>query len=533
MGAQRRAAVAVASIVGLVATVTGVGGLPAVAGAKAPSIKVTPSTGLKPGQTVKINGTGFGATSDVVALECVKGATDPSTCDLGNFEEGTTDAHGAATFSFTAHRTLLDDSGFEDCVKVACEIVVSPGEVFDTEANAPIAFDPKAPLPKTALTAKPSTKLRDEQTLNIAGSGFTLNAGAGDGIEVIECITVSLLCGPATSASEPGPSGRFSTVLSVKREIANGPGMRFDCAKKAGSCELLAIDEFDVDYHATTPLAFDASLPPPPPPSLVVKPNTKLPYYARVTITGKHWNPNDFLEMLQCATNDPSACAFLDTEAIADTGGAFQVTPILQRELPNLFDPQGKSVDCAKVKGGCELIVEDSVGDSAVAPLAFDPKAPIPPAATLTATPAAPYTDGEVLHLKGAHYPPDAQFSITECALGTEEGVCETSGGGATNRKGALATTFQVERTFPDFEGTGVIDCAKANVVCTLEVDSEGGASAVLPLTFKKGGSAAAVPATGRRITRRPRSAWLASATSRAAVARAAVPRPLLTSSTQ
>src|SRR5262249_23690086 len=155
----------------------------------------------------------------------------------------------------------------------------------------------------------------------------------------------------------------------VRREISTGLGKQFDCAKRPGACELIALDELDVDYHATAPLAFDASVPPPAPPSLVVRPKTDLPPYARVTVTGEHWNPNDpFMIMLECAGRGQSACAFLDTFAMPDSGGAFQVAPLLQREVPNFFDPLAAPIDCVKVKSGCSLVVQDSVGDTAVVP---------------------------------------------------------------------------------------------------------------------------------------------------------------------
>ncbi|HEX4491250.1 MAG TPA: neocarzinostatin apoprotein domain-containing protein [Acidimicrobiia bacterium] len=525
MRAHRRAAGSFAGIVALVAAITGAGVVPAgAATAKAPSITVTPHTALKPGQTVKVALTGFGHKRDVVAIECLKGTTDPAACDIGNYVEGTTDAAGALTLKLTVHRTLLGDDGFADCVKVACEVLASPGSVFSTATTASIAFDPKVPLPKTSLTTKPATKLLDEQTVKVAGSGFVLAKNPNDGVQIEECITVSLLCGTGTFVSASGSKGTFSTVLSVRREISNGLGARFDCAKKPGACELVAFDETDVDYHAIAPLAFDASVPPPPPAALVVKPSTNLPYYARVNVTGKHFNANDFLFMLECAGSDFSECAFLQTLAQSDSGGAFQATPLLQRKIPDLLDPTGPTVDCAKVKPACFLLVEDSAGDNAMANLSFDPKAPVPPPPALTVTPAAPYRDGEILHLKGTNFPPSAEYSTSECLVGPRDGVClgTEDGSGVTTAKGALSTTFPVARRF-DEDGTN-LDCAKANVTCTLEVDSEGGVTTSIPLTFTSGAGAVAAPAA--RLRRMPaRSAWLANARSRAAMARAAVPR--------
>jgi hypothetical protein len=495
----------VRGFVATIATVAiGIGVAPVVAhAAAAPAIVVTPRTGLASGQTLHVTGSGFAAKQDVAGVECLRGAKDPSACDLGNVAFVTSDANGGFTTTFVAHRTLLTGAGFTDCAPAACEMLFALASDFTKQATTPLAFDPTVPLPKTTLGVKPSAGLLDQQSVTVSGTGFV----AGHDIVVTECVVAVLFCGPVIDVTADG-GGHFSTAFAVHRILPGAKGQRIDCGKAAGTCELLAVDVLDVDYHTTAPIAFDPSVPPPPPPTLKVDPDTKLPFYARVSVTGTNFAPNDVLLILECASKTAlSSCAFVDFVPL-DGSGNLTSSPMLQRLLPDPFHPRRPPADCAASGARCVVIAQSTDGTSVSAPVAFDPHAPIPPPPSVTITPAGPYRNNQIVRIKGSNFAPKAGFSVAECATQPNEQDCFSTAGGPqiTTANGSLSTQFQVARRLESF--SGFVDCLSAGVQCTLEVSSEGGAAVSLPLTFKsKAGIAVAVtPAT--RIATRGASSW-------------------------
>lgn len=521
MRANRRMVVSVVAA----ALVIGAGVSAAPASAKTPSITVTPSKALKPGQTVHITGSGFVPKSEVVGVECLRGTSDPADCDGTNYVLLKTDARGAIRTTFTVHRTLYLPTGLGDCSASGCELLVAPARKFDARANAAIAFDPKAPLPQTAVRVKPSTGLLDQQSLTVRGSGFDYTAGGpNDAVVVFQCVVTPFTCATGVGVRPPGTSGRFAASLPAHRVITDPTGNRVDCAQTKHTCEILVFDLFDADYQATAPLAFDASVPPPPAPTLVVKPDSKLPYYARVSVSGKHWQANDLVFFLECSNSVASACAFIDAAGFTDSQGTFAMKPMLQRMLPDLRDP-GSSVDCAARHSDCVLIAQDTNGDTVTRSVAFDPSAPIPPPPAATIKPAGPYRNNQVVHINGKHFAPKADFQVNECAFTAHVEACYGVIGGTqrTNAAGDLSTLFQLERKL---QAEGPIDCTGKRVQCVLEVSSEGGAAVELPLVFKTGaGSEAAVPAAQLvPVSRRARGGWLAARSAPAVLARSALP---------
>ncbi len=494
---------------GLVATVAtvaiGVGVAPVAAhAAAAPTIVVTPRTGLASGQTLHVTGSGFPAKQDIAGVECRRGTKDPNDCDLGNVAFVKSAVDGTFSTTFTAHRTLLVGAGFTDCAPDQCEMLFALAANFKKQATTPLAFDPTLPPPKVTVTAKPATGLLDQQSVAVSGTGFV----AGDDIVVAECVAAVLFCGPSTDATALA-DGHFSTPFPVHRILPNAKGARVDCAKAPGTCELLAVDVLDVDYHTTVPIAFDASVPPPPPPTLSVDPSTKLPFYARVSITGKNYVPNDVVLILECASKTSTACAFVDFEPL-DATGTLKSAPMLQRKLPDLLHPGRAPVDCAAVGVHCLVIAQSGDGSTVSQPVSFDPDAPVPPPPAVTTTPKPPFRNNQIVRIKGTHFAPKASFGVTECALTANEQDCFSFIAGAqiTTANGSLSTQFQVARRIES--ENGFVDCLDKGVECTLEVSSEGGADVVLPLTFKSKPGAAVAVTAATRITARGASSWAA-----------------------
>jgi hypothetical protein len=328
----------------------------------------------------------------------------------------------------------------------------------------------------------------------------------------------------------PAASGAFSIELPVRRVITDQTGARHDCAVAKHPCEIVAIDGLDVDYHATAAVAFDASVPPPPAPTLVVQPSTKLPYYARVTTSGAHWNPDDFIGLVECAQSNPEACAFIAAPVTTDDTGTLTGAPMLQRELVDPFDPTAPPVDCAKAKSKCYVEALDSLDDIATVSVTFDPSAPVPPPASVSTTPSPPYRNNAVVQVNGRNFAPKAQFDVSECLVTKHEEDCLSMGSGLpaqTDAAGRASSAFQVQRKMEGFDG-GTIDCTSKNVQCFFDVQSEGGDDVQFPITFKTG-AGSDTPGTASpllRSTVRLRSRWLAAATSPAATVRSALRRP-------
>jgi hypothetical protein len=470
----------------LAVLVTGPCAVP-VANATGPTITVTPHTGLVSGQTVTVVGTGFFAGEELIALECPRGSTDPFVCDFGSLVEVVANTHGRFSTTVAVRRTIVTDAGFSDCAPSACEMVFADGSNFSDEATAPLRFDASVALPKTSVTVTPATGLGDRQTVTISGKGFT-----GDrAVLAVECVTGSFSCLGGFFA-RANVRGGFSIVGSVHRNLFDVVGNPVDCAAAAGTCEMVAYDPFNADYHGSTSLAFDPDLPPPPPPTAKVDPADNLPFYARVSVHGRHWSAGDPVLLMEC----PNAADAFDCFNILGFGqaaadGTLSVDPMLHRKLVDAFS--GTAIDCAK-RNRCVFVAEDLIDGSMVTvPVTFDPAAPIPPRPRVNLNPDAPYTNHQIITVKGRNFAPNATFNTTECFSSTNVFGCflSTQADQFTDANGDFATQVKLHRLI-NLPGE-TIDCADAAVACELSSSSEGGVDIETPLQFSA--SAAAGPA--------------------------------------
>ena len=472
-------------VVVLATLVTGVSAT-SVARAAGPTITLTPSTALVSGQTVTVAGSGFFAGESLIALACPRGTTDPNGCDFGAFVEVVSNSHGRFSTMLTVHRTIATNAGFTDCAPAVCEVVFADTYNFSDQAVAPVEFDATVPLPTTSLKVTPSTGLGDRETVTISGTGFS-----GDRqVFAIECVTGSFSCLGGFPARADA-SGSFSIVGSVHRNLYDINGNPVDCASAAGTCEMLAYDPLNADYHRTKPLAFDPSLPPPPPSTLTVNPADNLPYYARVKVHGKRWAAGDLVLIMQC----PNAAQTFNcfnllgfTQVRAD--GTISFDPLLTRKL---VDPFSGTVDCVK-RNRCAVVAQDFADNSSVTvPVTFDPAAPIPPRPRVNVSPAAPYTDGQTVTVNGRNFPPNALYGAAECFSTTNFFGCflPKGPGSSTDANGGFSTSVTLRR-FVRFSGQKY-DCADVSVTCSLSAFSEGGVQVDTPLQFSA--TAAASPA--------------------------------------
>ncbi len=166
------------------------GGAPitfAVAAPTVPTVTVTPSNGLKNGQSVTITGSGFTAGESVYAVECLVTATGAAGCNTAGATAITVNADGtlpSTTFTVATGTIGTGTCGTNAANAHGCAISVSTATGADAGA-APIAFAIAKPRPvPRALFVRPSANLRNGQFVTVYGRGFI----ARDHVYIVECL---------------------------------------------------------------------------------------------------------------------------------------------------------------------------------------------------------------------------------------------------------------------------------------------------------------------------------------------------------
>ena len=126
----------------------------------APSITVTPATGLVQGDVVTITGTGFPANTQLAFVQCIPG-TGQEGCNLNNLVYVTSNPSGAFTRTFTPIRILRIAGVNHDCA-VAGECRIGGGTVPDGSGGSATADDPVRPVDPTASAAHADGHAVDE-----------------------------------------------------------------------------------------------------------------------------------------------------------------------------------------------------------------------------------------------------------------------------------------------------------------------------------------------------------------------------------
>jgi LPXTG-motif cell wall-anchored protein len=174
----------------------------------APTLVVTPATGLADGQTVEVGGSGFGAGSQVALGECRAGATSDADCSVAGALVATADSSGAFTAQFTVSRVLTIGTSTLDCSTVG-SCVIAAGELpgLSTFATAAISFAPPPPPPAPTPTS-PNTRyylaLGDSLATGFgapAGQGYVDDLAAHYGAAIPGLQEVDLGCAGETTAT--------------------------------------------------------------------------------------------------------------------------------------------------------------------------------------------------------------------------------------------------------------------------------------------------------------------------------------------
>ncbi len=148
-----------------------------------PSVTVSKNSGLKNGQTVTVTGSGFTPGDSVYAVECLKGATGQSSCDLTTATAITVNTDG--TLPSTSFKVVTGAVASGTCGTTAANArncVIAVANISGGDAGeAPIAFAVGAA--KRSLRVAPALNLHNGQVVHVSGRGFTPR----DHVYIVEC----------------------------------------------------------------------------------------------------------------------------------------------------------------------------------------------------------------------------------------------------------------------------------------------------------------------------------------------------------
>ena len=352
-----------------------------------PSLSAHPSTGLLDGQSITVNGSGFGANVTVGTVECRTGATTQSGCDFDTLTVVIASGAGAFTEHYRAVRQISVGTATIDCAKPhSCVLGAAYETTATVNAETPISFADVAIKPPQ-VSAVPDKGLRDQQKITVSGEKFSPNAE----IVIAECQAPATAsdCDITTSApAKADATGSFSTPYAVTRVINPGSGP-IDCAHPK-ACVLSAMNELEPTQTASTAITFaDVRI---IPPRLSASPSKNLHDGQDITVTGEHFRPHDSIDISECPAGATNAFECVLGGGIgnvvaptAGLSGRFTVTFNVARILTLI----GGTLDCAHPPG-CVLGAVDlrdlSLSLDATRSIGFDPHIPPLPRST------SPYT---------------------------------------------------------------------------------------------------------------------------------------------
>jgi hypothetical protein len=199
--------------------------LGATAASAAPSITVSPSTGLHNGQTVTVSGSGFTKNGSVYIVECVKGATKEGQCsftfsDLSTVVVAKADAsgnmHSPSPVLKTSFKTV-------DCTKTPCEIAAH--QTLSTALSATntavheISFGAAA-HPSTSQSA-PATSAHPTGSATSTAAGQP-STSASSGASTSAVASSSASSGAPSTAASSTPTGAATSAALSESASDNG-----------------------------------------------------------------------------------------------------------------------------------------------------------------------------------------------------------------------------------------------------------------------------------------------------------------------
>ena len=460
-------------------------GAPSTPSVGTPTLTVTPSTNLTPGQLVTVSGSGFAPSTQqnfgVALSECRAPVTSFSDCGSSIGDFGAPDALGAFSVQMNVARTLRTSSGPVRCDTTPTTCVLAafsfppfppppPFPSFTPVATAALAFDPSVPVPHPTVTVSPASGILAGQSLAVTGSGFA----AGHDLNVFQCAVGSYCFSDSGFPVHVASNGTFSTSRIASLRTTVNESDLSNCL--AVACEVRVEDNLDPEYAAATPIGFDPSQPPPPTPTITVTPSTGLHHDQSVTVAGHGFDAQADVEISQCGPNSFGSCADYLTDLIVGADGTFSASVKVSR-LVSTFDlgPGGPgaptTVDCAT--DVCSISASEysdsGVSLDASAPLTFDGSVPPPALPTVTATPLTNLPNRATVTVHGSGFSAGESVYAQQCISGDRFGTCAGFGEAVADSNGDVALTVSVRRTVASFDGTST-DCVDPAVLCRINV---------------------------------------------------------------
>jgi hypothetical protein len=230
--------------------------IPGVATASSsPSGSATPASNLHDGQVIAVAGVGFDPDAQVGVVECLTGAVSTGQCDLAGIHFTTTDGSGSLAFEFTVTRVINVGGSLTDCATPDACILGMEETANQTEsATVALSFE-NVPIVPPTVTVTPSTGLLDQQTVEVAGTGYT----PGATVALIECPAGSAAvsaCDFSTGLFVTADgSGAIDTPYRAVRAITVN-GASLDCATPM-ACAVSVGNVDDFDQRSLVPISFE------------------------------------------------------------------------------------------------------------------------------------------------------------------------------------------------------------------------------------------------------------------------------------
>jgi hypothetical protein len=370
-------------------------------------VTATPSTGLRPGDTVSLTGEGFNPGQVVGVVQCTMAVTESAAgaaaCDMAVLGTGSTpDAEGRATGSIEVRRVIQVGNEKVDCSAegVRCGVAMGQIDDYDVSGAAEITFvDDLSPLVKPTLTVSPAQGLQHGDTVTVTIEDLTgpvemlqLCAGRGQGIGAITAIPPGALAGgdedvsgprcwyglegARAGALQPDADGRVEVDVRLWRAFSPDGSAVIDCVEV--QCSVFVYSTGDLDPEPVA-VSFDPDGPMPPRPELQVEPTTGVRPGDTVTLTVSGLAPGTEVVVNACGdmsgTGDVrEACgpAISLTQGTIGPDGTWTGTA----QLPS---PDSYGVDCTE-EWTCALTVASGLvdaGDGSTT-IAFLPAEPVP-----------------------------------------------------------------------------------------------------------------------------------------------------------
>ncbi len=236
-------------------------------------------------------------------------------------------------------------------------------------------------------------------------------------------------------------------------------------------------------------------------PTITVTPDSGLVDGQMVTVTGEGFEPWELYEIFECRATavDDELCdgynAYMfDSDGEGRISFAFPVDA-------RILSRWGEEFDCRSAPGACTIGVGYMIDydESAVAPLTFDPDAPLLPRVRAELSRRAGLADGDVITVTGRNVSLMEAAWVWQCQTAVQPGLCDYTRAKSIDPDGdrRFRSRFRVRSMLRATSGE-TIDCAAGPGVCAVGVSWGYAQSAdrydEVPISF---GSDPAAPRTG------------------------------------